>query len=81
MTGPKRLGGPRVVAVATGRGGVPAAVRGIAVDSVLEEWVVEDRWWTGHPVRRRYFEVVLADGRCSLLFFDLVGRGWHSQRD
>ena len=33
------------------------------MEAVREEWVVEDRWWTGRPLRRRYFELVLADGR------------------
>ena len=50
------------------------------VDSVREEWVVEDRWWTGRPVRRRYFELVLADGRNVVVFRDLVAGGWFSQR-
>lgn len=81
MTGPKRLGRARRVVVAAGRRGAPVAVRGMEVDSVLEEWVVEDRWWTDRPVRRRYFEVVLTDGRCSVVFFDMVRREWHSQRD
>jgi hypothetical protein len=52
----------------------------VAVDAVREEWVVEDRWWTPRPVRRRYFEIVLADGRNVVLFRDLVSGGWHSQR-
>ena len=60
--------------------GVPAAVEGITVDSVREEWVVEDRWWTGKPLRRRYFELVLIDGRNVVVFRDLVGGGWFAQR-
>jgi hypothetical protein len=52
----------------------------VAVDTLLEEWVVEDRWWTGHPLRRRYFEVVLVDGRNVVVFRDLVGGGWFLQR-
>jgi len=42
--------------------------------------VVEDRWWTGRPVRRRYFELVLGDGR-DVTVFCVLGRGrWFSQR-
>jgi hypothetical protein len=41
------------------------------VEAVVEEWVVEDRWWTGRPIKRRYFELVLADGRNAVVFRDL----------
>jgi hypothetical protein len=68
------------VAVRANARGVPIDVGGAAVDTVREEWVVEDRWWTPRPLRRRYFEVVLADGRNAVVFRDLVKGGWHSQR-
>ena len=64
---------------ADGRG-VPVAVGPAQVDSVREEWVVEDRWWTGRPLRRRYFELVLASGRNVVVYRDLVGGGWFMQR-
>ena len=48
--------------------GVAAAVAGVAVDAVREEWLVEDRWWTPRPLRRHYFELVLADGRDVVVF-------------
>lgn len=60
--------------------GVPLAVGTRDVDSVREEWVVEDRWWTGRPLRRRYFELVLVDGRNIVVFRDLVAGGWFLQR-
>jgi hypothetical protein len=62
--------------------GVPAELQGEPVESVLEEWVVEDRWWTGRPVRRRYFELVLAGGRNAVVFKELGGggRGFFEQR-
>ena len=41
---------------------VPATVGSIAVEAVREEWLVEDRWWTPRPLRRRYFELVLDSG-------------------
>jgi hypothetical protein len=47
---------------------------------VREEWVVEDRWWTGRALRRRYFELVLGDGRDVVVFRDLEGGGWCEQR-
>jgi hypothetical protein len=46
---------------------------------VREEWRVVDRWWTEEPVHRRYFDTVLEDGRCSVVFYDEAGRGWFTQ--
>jgi hypothetical protein len=80
VSGLRRLGTPRRVTVHPGPGGVPAAVGRSRVEAVSEEWVVEDRWWTGRPLRRRYFELVLADGRDVVVFFDLVGGRWFAQR-
>ncbi len=76
----KRLATPRTAEVRVGEGGVPAALAGAAVDSVREDWVVEDRWWTGRPVRRRYFELVLEDGRNVVVFHNLSAGGWFTQR-
>ena len=78
--GSRRLGEPKPALVRVDEGGVPAAVEAREVDSVLEEWVVEDRWWTGRPLRRRYFELVLTDGRNVVVFRDLVAGGWFTQR-
>jgi hypothetical protein len=47
---------------------------------VLEDWLVEDRWWSDRPVRRRYLELVLESGRCVLVFRDLNSGRWYSQR-
>jgi hypothetical protein len=75
-----RLGAPRPASVRQGRAGVPSAIGGRAVESVLEDWLVEDGWWTGRPVRRRYFECVLANGRNVVVFHDLIRRRWFEQR-
>ena len=80
MTRVRPLGVPRPVRVRSGGGGVPEAVGGIAVEAVREDWVVEDRWWSGRPLRRRYFELVLADGRDVVVFHDIAGGGWLAQR-
>jgi hypothetical protein len=76
----RALGTPKPAAVEADRRGVPTALEAVAVDSVREEWVVEDRWWTGSPLRRRYFELVLVDGRNVVVFRDLVGGSWFLQR-
>ena len=63
---------------ARGRARAPRRGGGVAVEAVREEWLVEDRWWTPEPIRRHYFELALADGRCEVVFRD--GKGWFSQR-
>ena len=78
--GPRRLNEPRPAVVHAGDGGRPLAVDGHAVDAVRESWLVEDRWWTRRPIRRRYWEVVTVDGR-NLVVFREVDRGtWYRQR-
>jgi hypothetical protein len=59
--------------------GRPQAVEGAAVETIREEWVVEDRWWTPRPLRRHYFELVLAGGRAVTVFRAASGR-WYRQR-
>jgi hypothetical protein len=57
-------------------------VNGETVEFVRESWLVEDRWWTGRPLRRRYWELVSVRGRNLVVFHDLtaVGDGWFVQR-
>ena len=71
---------PHSVDVRAGAGEVPLAVGTMAVEAVREEWVVEDRWWTSAPLRRRYFELVLADGSCVVVFRELESGRWFTQR-
>jgi hypothetical protein len=78
--GSRRLGAAKPTPVRADERGVPVAVGASPVDALREEWVVEDRWWTGRPLRRRYFELVLRDGRNVVVFHDLLGGGWFQQR-
>ena len=78
--GSRRLGVPRAAIVLAGPGGRPEAVDHQEVVAVRESWLVEDRWWDGGPVRRRYWEVVTTCGRNLVLFHDLRGGGWFAQR-
>jgi hypothetical protein len=72
---------PRPVQVRTGADGAPSAVEEVSVEAVREEWLVEDRWWTPRPLRRRYFELVLADGRNVVVFREPADAGrWFLQR-
>jgi hypothetical protein len=76
----RRLAEPHPVEVRAAPGGAPLALAGRPVEAVREEWVVEDRWWTSKPLRRRYFELVLDDGRNVVVFRDLVDGRWFAQR-
>jgi hypothetical protein len=64
---------PRRARVRAGPGGVPIEVDGRAIELVRESWLVEDRWWTAQPVRRRYWEAVTENGRNVVVFHDLGG--------
>jgi hypothetical protein len=78
--GPRRIAEPLAAVVQADATGRPLQVDGRAVDAVRETWLVEDRWWTDRPLRRRYWEVVTTCGRNVVVFRDLVKRRWYSQR-
>jgi hypothetical protein len=77
--GIRRLYAPQRVRVEVDSEGVPISVEGVAVAAVREEWLVEDRWWTPRRMWRHYFELVLADGRDTVVFRNSAGR-WYRQR-
>ena len=76
---PRRPYEPRPVVVRAA-GGRPLRVGKLDVRSIREQWLVEDRWWSESPLRRHYFELVLAGGGCVVVFRDLAGGRWYSQR-
>ncbi len=80
MSSPRRLAIPRRVSVTPSQDGRPLQVAGQTVESVRESWLVEDRWWTGRPLRRHYWEVVTAGGRDEIVFCDLASGRWWRQR-
>jgi hypothetical protein len=59
---------------------VPLTVGGVRVTCIREEWRVVERWWTGRPVRRRYFDVVLETGENAVVFCDEISNRWFRQR-
>lgn len=77
--GPVPLQQPRPASVSTGEDDRPRRVRDRLVEAERERWVVEDSWWTPRPVRRRYFEVVLEGGNCTVIFQDLTSKRWYQQ--
>ena len=76
---PRRLNLPRSAAVTAGSDGRPVVVDGREVEAVRESWLVEDRWWTDAPLRRRYWEVLVAGGRNTVVFRDLQDGAWYEQ--
>ena len=71
---------PRPARVRAGRGGAPVEVDGQPIELVRESWLVEDRWWTPRPLRRRYWEAVTTGGRNVVAFHDLTPPGgWFTQ--
>jgi hypothetical protein len=78
--GPRRLAKPKAVRVKADDSGRPLMIDKREVDAVRESWLVEDRWWTDAPLRRRYWEVVTGDGRDVVVFRDLLEGRWYAQR-
>ena len=74
------MGLPQRLAVRSGPDGVPVRVGGRAVEHVRDEWRVDEGWWSGHRLRRAYFELVLDDGRDVVVFRDLDDGSWYGQR-
>lgn len=70
---------PRLIAVRAEDDGRPRMVENRRVEHERERWVVEDAWWTPRPLRRRYFELVLEGGRCTVVFEDLSTHRWYRQ--
>ena len=75
----RRIYRPRPASVRVGPDGRPAAVGRSEVEHVREEWLVEDRWWTARPLRRRYFELATVEGANRVVFRDLESGRWFSQ--
>lgn len=78
--GLRQLGIPAPVDVRAGADGQPLVVDGQAIDSVRDTWLLEDRWWTDQPLRRRYWELVTTDGRNLVVFRDIHSGSWWVQR-
>jgi hypothetical protein len=69
---------PRPVRVQAAKS-TPIAVDGKPVEAVLEDWLVEDKWWAERALRRRYWELITVTGRRLVIFHDLVKGSWYKQ--
>ena len=50
------------------------------VESVLETWQVDDRWWTDAPIQRLYFTCQLDNGGAVTALYDVRAEAWYVQR-
>jgi hypothetical protein len=66
--------------VSTAGDGTPVAAGGRRIEHIRDEWRVDEGWWSGNRIRRRYFDLVLDDGRNTIVFWDAQRRRWYSQR-
>jgi hypothetical protein len=80
LSGTRRLGDPRTADVRVDGDGTPVEIDGQPVAHVRESWLIEDRWWTDQPLRRRYWELVSQSGRDIVVFRDLLGGSWSRHR-
>ncbi len=80
LSGTRRLDSPRSARVEADGEGTPTEIDGQPVAHVRESWLIEDRWWTEQPLRRRYWELVSQSGRDIVVFRDLLGGGWFRHR-
>lgn len=79
MSAARRVYAPAPAPVKAGKDGAPVALAAVGVEAIREEWVVEDRWWTGRPLRRHYYELVLSDGRDLTVYRDRSGAWWEQR--
>jgi hypothetical protein len=70
----RRLAEPVQVQVSFDQHGRPTSVAGREVAAVRDSWLVEDRWWTKAPIRRRYYEVVTTAGAVEVVYREPGGR-------
>jgi hypothetical protein len=79
MSRARRIYSPQGVRVKTDREGAPLWLGETVIESIREEWVIEDRWWTERPLRRHYYELVTVEGQNVTVFRDAGTRRWYRQ--
>jgi hypothetical protein len=81
MTSVHPLARPRPAnVIASVHDGCPRVIDERRVEAVRESWLIEDRWWTDRPLRRRYWEIVTVCGRNLVVFHELQSGRWFTQR-
>lgn len=52
--------------------------RRIRVEEIQDSWDIDEEWWRDR-LWRRYYQLVLEDGRLLTVFQDLVAGSWYQQ--
>ena len=77
------LNRPRLVKVEADADSRPVALvisgRRLVVEEHLETWRIDDEWWRPRPVARRYWRVLLEDGRVVDVYHGLASGRWFQQ--
>ena len=55
--------------------------RRFEVASIDDVWEIGDQWWREKAVSRKYYQVVIGEGRLITIFRDLISGGWYQPRD
>ena len=80
----RALNQPHPLAVKTGDGGGPAALRlrsrWVTVEAVVDRWRIDDEWWREQPISRMYYECAVDQGLRVTVFQDLASYKWSLQR-
>ncbi len=80
----RALNQPHPLAVKTGDGGVPTALklrgRWVTVESIVDRWRIDDEWWREQPISRMYYECAVDQGLRVTVFKDSVSDKWSLQR-
>lgn len=78
----RRLSVPQPQRVEADSDGTPRRVhhRGHwrAVAQVRDHYRTDDRWWSGVPVSREYFDLLLDDGRPLTVYLDRLEGRWYA---
>lgn len=76
----RAIGAPQPARVACGGDGAPVRVevdgRMRRVGAVRDDWLVQDLWWTGRPIDRHYWEVVVDPGRLVMVYREAADGSW-----
>jgi hypothetical protein len=51
----------------------------LRVEEIQDSWDIDEEWWRDR-ISRRYYQLVLADGRLITVYQDLIDGSWYRQQ-